>query len=222
MKRIIKNHILGFVVGVILCTGIGSVFALIYIESKNVIYTNEKDSSIQNVEDAVNKLYDNMLNSEVYSCYDGTCGKLSYRYWVGGSYNKNSIPTTTYKSKDDLAATITNFSNNPIYIKSVLIDGNVIGHEVCYRDFCIPPHYCPSQLTPVATYGGVETAYKMSEDLKRTTGISVSCEQMVSSAAGATCSISLGWSQYLHLYAYSNGDVRFGNCSVDRNGTASC
>ena len=212
-----KNNLkifIAFLVGAIIFSGITCVVAAT-IQSSSVTYTTSKNTSVTNVKQAVDDLYDKTLSSEVYSCYNTVCGKLSYRYWIGGTYNKNSIPATTYKSKDELANSISNFNGNTFYIKSVLIDGNVIGHEVCWREFCMAPHYCPSDFVYVATYEGIEYAYKMRDDIYYATGVNLSC-------SGNKNMIYCRISGSLSLSAKPNGDVQFGSCSISGAGVASC
>ena len=59
---------------------------------------------------------------------------------LGDSYNKTSIPNDetktapggrTYTSRLAFANAYSSFDSDPRYIRTVLIDGNVVGHEAC-------------------------------------------------------------------------------------------
>jgi len=142
MKRIIKNNLLGFIVGV------GTVFALTYVESKNVKYTTDKDSSIQNVEDAVNKLYDNLKSNSNYVYWFPVrgsvemCGGATYNQVnnCGITCNYISLPKTLYSSQADLKK-----ANGTVpYARSSIVD-NVLTSEICVGDgtkeVCVKPAY---------------------------------------------------------------------------------
>ena len=96
---------------------------------------------VETVEDALDDLY-NQIAGHPMTFYNVVCGKISYRYWnnnFAGStganvFDSTHMPIITYATRalleQDYGSNI--FTNPPIYIKIVLIDENVEGHESCF------------------------------------------------------------------------------------------
>ena len=151
MKKVLKSNVLWFLVGAIIFGGVTYVAATT-LGSDSVEYLTAKNANVETLEDALDDLYDQIIGHPI-TCYNGTCGKLTYRYWNDEfsliTYQKNAMPATVYASRAALetAYGASYFANAPVYIRSVLIDGNVVGHEVCFweannqKEFCIGPNY---------------------------------------------------------------------------------
>ena len=195
--RIIKNNILGFITGVVLCIGIGGVIAAT-IASTNVSYTTSNNSSVSNVKQAIDDLYS---KSTVLQ---------GYRYWndsfSGTSYNGGSAPSTIFNSRAALEGS-TNFSRYPIYIRSNVITQNISGHSVCIyynnKEFCLSD-FSYWESSDVYAFLACNTTLdltqsKIYKDIVAKFGVTPTCSTNAScgaTPAGCACSfnyISCSW-----------------------------
>ena len=140
-------------------------------------------------------------------------------------YASNEAPTGsglngTYETREQLATAYSNWSNNPIYIKTTKVNGTVTGHTACLwynnREFCIAPNYWN---TDSAT-----TKAKLKADMENALGITIADYSCTYDAIGTTCGTG-----DLYCNADSNGDVdcaslvvTYGDCYVNSSGDASC
>ncbi len=187
--KIIKDNILGFILGAILFGGIGTVVATTILSS-SVSYTNNNQTT---VEGALNELY-GMVN---IACYNGTCGKLAFRYWnddfefAQHYYNHNALPDTYYNKLELLQSAYNNFVNNPYYIRSILIDGNAVGHQACLwynnHEFCLSPNYWAGTIGTSSANAGTQTMIKLQRDMENALGITLT--NCTNNAREATCNI---------------------------------
>ncbi len=225
--KIIKDNILGFILGAILFGGIGTVVATTILSS-SVSYTNNNQTT---VEGALNELYskaarlDGWIDPRGLNT-DGTGGRFSFVYWNGNfysmSYTSTQVPTGTglygtYQSREQLATAYSNWSNAPIYIKTTKVNGTVTGHTACLwynnREFCIAPNYWD-------TDGGT-TKTKLKADMENALGITIADSSCGSDASNAYCSAG-------DFYCgagsdggvYSSSSVTIGACYVYGSGNA--
>ena len=192
VKSFIKNNIIGFVIGALLFGGIGTVVATTILSS-SVSYTNNDQTT---VEGALNELY-GMVN---IACYNGTCGKLAFRYWkinssqIGETLN-NALPTPNYKTRALLEENygVSNFANNPIYIRTALIDGNPVEHQVCLwysnKEFCMSQGYWAGTIGITSTNAGTQTKLKIQRDMQNAFGITIPDSSCGSDSRGAGCDV---------------------------------
>ena len=165
--KIIKDNILGFIIGAILFGGIGTVVATTILSS-SVSYTNNNQTT---VEGALNELYSKA--SRLDSWIDprglnvnGTGGKITFVYWNdnfsndGPMYTNSQVPNGsglrgTFLTREALAAAYDaayngedqnayHFADNPVYIKTTIVNNNPTGHAACLwynnREFCLNPN----------------------------------------------------------------------------------
>ena len=120
---------LGFIVGAIIFSGITYAVAAT-IQSSNVSYTTNKNSSITNVRQAIDDLYSKSTLLQGYKYWND--------YYSGTSYNSGSASTTIFNSK--AAFLSANPNNQYPYIRSKVITENIAGHELCTdydnKEFC--------------------------------------------------------------------------------------
>ena len=250
IKRIIKNNLLGFVIGAIVFSSIGIVAATT-LGPSDYWFETTKNSNVENVEDALDDLY-TLVPDFPITCYNGTCGKLSYRYWNNsfqytyvdgtpendvGKFDSTHMPTTTYVTRALLEQNYgsSNFADNPYYIKSVLIDDNVVGHQACIwynnKEFCMAPGYWIGTIGSGSEYysdtAGEQTAIKLHRDIQNTLGVTLPNSTCSYHSAGVTCRIN-NLEFYDECYCYSSGYVSCGSfmigghCNVNGNGHANC
>ena len=106
------------------------------------------------------------ISAEIIIRQDSLEDPITYVYWNNGfvyeEYSDNYLPSGsglagTFDSREELAAaTDLAYNNNeldhpfndfPIYIRSSLLDGNVVKHEACLylpdltKEFCLAPNY---------------------------------------------------------------------------------
>ena len=168
MKKIIKDNILGFIIAAFIFGGVGTVVATTILSS-SVSYTNNDQTT---VESAIDELYGKVN----IACYNGTCGKLAFRYWNDGFsdtiYQVNGMPTDNYVTRELLEQNYgtSNFANSPVYIRSILIDGNVVGHEACLwygdKEFCIAPGYWVGTINVNSSTAAAQTVIKLRRDMQ--------------------------------------------------------
>ena len=231
MKAKIKNNLLGIIIGVILFGTVG-VVAVTTIESSTVGYTNASNNNVSTVEDALNDLYDGIGN---IICYNGVCGKVSYRYWnnnfAGSSganlFDSTHMPSNNYVTRALLEQNYSDFADEPVYIRSILIDGNVVGHESCLwqnnKEFCLELGYWAGTLGTQDATAGANTKIKLQRDIQNALSLesaNISCN---SSAGNAYCSVG----DFDCHTGYSGGvDCSSGitreDCNVDASGSAYC
>ncbi len=154
--------------------------------------------------------------------------KMDYVYWNDNfssiTYTSTQVPTGTglngtYQTREQLATAYSNWSNNPIYIKTTKVNGTVTGHTACLwynnREFCIAPDYWN---TDVAT-----TKAKLKADMENALGITIADSSCYSGTSYARC-LAGDFSCYADSYGNVTCDsgVTDGYCGVDGSGGASC
>ena len=241
MKKIInflKKNTFGFIIGTILFGGIAVVYATT-IASNTVDYENSANTDVATVQDALDDLYSKIMPLPVIACYNGTCGKLTYKYWnnnFAGStganlFDSTHMPAINYASRAALetAYGASNFADNPIYIRSVLIDGNVVGHESCFweanneKEFCISPNYWAGTIGTNDATVGTNTKIKLQRDMQNALSLESTDISCGSDAYGARCGVS-----DFVCDADSDGSVHcasfvtYGGCLVGADGSAHC
>ena len=231
MKNKIKSNLLGIIIGGILFGGIGVLAAT--IESSTVAYTTSSNNNVSTVEDALNDLY-GMVN---IACYNGTCGKLTYKYWnnnfAGSSganlFDSTHMPATVYTSRALLEQNYSDFADEPVYIRSILINGNVVGHESCFweannqKEFCLGPGYWGGTLGTADATVGTNTKIKLQRDMQNALSLESANISCGSSAGGAYCYVG-----DFYCYANDSGGVSCSSyatdesCVVIASGSAYC
>ena len=236
-KHIQKKDIIFFLLGALIFCSIGTVVAT-NISASEFDYTTTKNNSVENVEDALDDLYGKIIEFPV-ACYNGVCGKISYRYWnndfAGNSgvnyFDSNHMPTTAYATRSLLEQNygLSNFENSPVYIRSILINGNVVGHQVCLwkannqKEFCFAPGYWAGTIGTNDATVGENTKIKLERDMQSALSLNISdinCESYSSYTSciigGHRCS-----SNALGL-ASCRSDVTMKYCHVNISGAAYC
>ena len=202
IKDMIKRNvkvIIAFIIGAILFGCIGTVIAT-NIASSSVNYTTSKNANVENVEDALDDLYDQIIGHPI-QCYNGTCGKLSYRYWnddfSNTSYASNALPTNYYATRELLVQNygVGNFADNPVYIKSILINGVVAGHQVCAwnnnREFCLAKKSWSGTINIQDENAGIQTKLKLQRDIQETLGITIQNGNCTSTKYNVYCDFDI-------------------------------
>jgi len=229
IKRNIKV-IVAFLMGAILFGGMGVVLAT-NIASSSVNYTTSKNANVANVEDALDDLYDQIIGHPIL-CFNGTCGKVSFRYWndeFGNvTYQSNALPTNNYATRILLEQNYgsSNFASRPYYIRSILIDGNVVGHQACIwynnREFCIANKYWAGTIGTQDATAATQTKIKLQRDMQESLGITIADSSCGSDSSGAHCFVG-------DFACYANYDGNVGcrirgsaYCYVRVEGTARC
>ena len=237
IKKIIKKNLLGFVIGGIIFGTITTVLAT-SIAASTLTYTTTENNNVATVNDAVVDLYSKIVGYPI-QCYNGTCGKLTYKYWnnnFAGStganlFDSTHMPAINYASRAALetAYGASNFADNPIYIRSVLIDGNVVGHESCFweanneKEFCISPNYWAGTIGTNDATVGTNTKIKLQRDMQNALSLESTDISCGSDAYGARCGVS-----DFVCDADSDGSVHcasfvtYGGCLVGADGSAHC
>ena len=190
-------------------------------EDSNYCYVNTSNVHDVNEEDFVEGGH---LECSGLSC---SCSKLSgsnsvqnqserYVYWTaeqGGknvSYDKNSIPTTTFDNIESL-----NLSEIGKYIRTKMENDEVVSHEACFyyngKSYCIKPDYWETD--PETTKN------KLKSDMEEQIGVaSTSCTKY---SKNVTCNFQSGY-----CGASDDGSVYCTEgvhyCSVTKNGSANC
>ena len=222
--KIIKGNILGFIIGAILFGCIGTVVATTILSS-TVSYTNNNQTT---VEGALNDLY----NRVITSCYNGSCGKLSYKYWNAGgggtSYGYDSLPDDLYPNRELLALNSPMFSSHHYYIRTVFIDNSFITNQVCLwfnnREFCLYPNYWAGNLGVSSTEATQQTAIILKRDLEQQLNITnVYCTPNTNEAY---CNIN---NNNIHIKITYNGEILISksgsgqdSCGMFNDGFAYC
>jgi len=185
IKKIIKKNIFGFILTAIVFGSITFVMAT-NIDSETAAYVTSENANVGNIADALDDLYVqsvSVVNNNPIVCYNGTCGTLSYRYWNDNfgatNYQSNELPANNYATRSALETAYgsSNFTSRPYYIRSVLIDGNVVGHEACLwhattsKEFCFKPNYWAGTLSSTDSYSGTQTKIKLQRDMEEALGI---------------------------------------------------
>ena len=216
--KILKDNMLGFILGAILFGGIGTILATTILSS-TVNYTNNNQTT---VEGALNELYskasmvDGWIDPRGLNT-NGTGGRFSFVYWNGGFndtiYTSTRVPTGTglsgtYQTREQLATAYSNWSNAPIYIKTTKVNGTVTGHEACLwynnREFCIAPNYWTGTIGVSNATEGANTKAKLKADMENALGITIADSSCNSSTNDAYCNA---------------GDFY---CNANSTGTVSC
>ena len=242
MKILKKNIkvIIAFVIGAILFGSIGVVVAT-NIASSTVWYETSKNANVETVEDALDDLYAQIIGYPV-ECYNGVCGKLSYRYWNNnftfeynydtnesiGMFASNSIPTITYGNRALLAQYYgaSNFNSRPYYIRSVQIDGLTVGHQVCLwynnKEFCYSPGYWTGIIDDDDDEtAGIQTKIRLQRDLQESLGITINNSNCRSGSGYANCSIG-SFSIHANYNGVINVSDEYAYCIVSFDGVALC
>ena len=156
----------------------------------------------------------------------------SYVYWNNNFnleyYARSLVPNGsglngTYATRDLLAAAYSGWSDAPIYIKSTILNGAVIGHETCLfynnREFCMAPNYWDTDAETSKT--------KLKTDLEEAYNITIPDSDCGTAGTWSYCNIddfdfgvSSDGSNWTRLSVYSQGiNTR---CNVEGYGSAWC
>ncbi len=201
--KILKDNMLGFILGAILFGGITTVLATTILSS-SVSYTNNNQTT---VEGSLNELYikASMLNSWIDPRglnTDGNGGKISFVYW-NDNFDGTSCTSTqapigtglngTYESREQLATAYSNWSNIPIYMKTTKVNGTVTGHAACLwynnREFCIAPNYWTGTIGVSNATEGANTKAKLKADMEDALGITIADSSCDSSTSRGRCRV---------------------------------
>lgn len=246
IRKIIKNNLFGFIIGGIVFGAITTVLAT-SISASSLLYTTSENNNVATVDDAVKDLYDKIYGVPI-ECYNGVCGKISYKYWnnnflqPGSHYifSKTQMPDITYDTRALLESNNSYFSGHRIYIRSVLIDGNLVGHEACFweskntKEFCISGGYWAGTLNVNDTTVGTNTKIKLQRELSNELGLnssSFNCGSgndqsycmygSISTSSGAYgCGANNDGGVYC-AYVSNNYSINY-YCEVQADGSACC
>ena len=155
---------------------------------------------------------------------DNFAGQYLYSYPLGQKSNDNgstwvSGSPTTYPTLDQLQSNYANFSNSPVYIKTVT------EHQACLyynnHEFCLSPNYWEGTIGVSDSAAGLATKNKLKADMETALGTSASgCDSYASSAlctfGDFYCHADSNGSVYCYTY------VSNAYCEVDSGGTADC
>ena len=240
IKQFIKNNIFGFIICAIVFGSITFVMAT-NIDSETVPFITGRNANVENIADALDDLYlqsASLVRSPIV-CYNGTCGRLSYKYWnnnFAGStganlFDSTHMPATTYASRAALetAYGASNFADEPVYIRSVLIDGNVVGHEACLwnnnKEFCISPNYWAGTIGTQNSTVGTNTKIKLQRDMQNALGLESSNISCGSLGTYADCHVGDFYGRAYssgYVDCYSSVTVSIRSCDVKADGSAYC
>ena len=198
--KIMKNNMLGFIVGAIIFSGITYAVAAT-IQSTNVSYTTSNNSSVSNVKQAVDELYGKANNSIQFKYWNASFDGVTY-----ASQYKYNKPSSIYNSREELVTAYgsSNFNTNPFYIKSITIGERETAYLVCIyynsKELCIDPFYDTQAIgsgdNPTLSYMiHTDLKTKLSNDIKQKLGITNPyCTSADTSSAGtkATCYLNSG------------------------------
>ena len=229
IKNIIKKNLFGFIVGGIIFGTITTVLAT-SIAASTLAYTTTSNNNVATVNDAVVDLYSKIYGYPI-ECYNGVCGKLSYRYWNDGfsetSYQSNALPTNTYATRALLEQNYgsSNFSSRPYYIRSVLIDGNVVGHQVCLwnnnKEYCMGNKYWAGTINTSDANAGTQTKIKLQRDMQEALGVTIADSSCYSYSYSAYCDVGSFYCDAGYGGYGSCGDDD-ADCYVNGVGSAGC
>ena len=237
IKRLIKDNLLGFVIGAIVFSSIG-VVAATTLGPSDYWFKTTKNSNVENVEDALDDLYTYAPNLPIV-CYNGVCGELLYRYWnnsFAGSTGENlfdstHMPTVNYATRESLEHNYgaINFADNPVYIRSVLIDGNIVGHQTCLwynnSEFCFSNDYWAGTIDDFVSGPAVQTQLKLQRDMQEAFNISMGDVNCTYVNGYASCYVDdYGFNCYSSYsgYVYCNSVVTQNRCNINASGSAYC
>ena len=238
IKNMIKNNIkliVGIIIGAILFGGMGVVIAT-NIASSSVNYTTNKNANVENVEDALDDLYDQIIGHPIL-CFNGTCGKVSFRYWNNNFagrtgvnlFDSTHMPANNYATRALLAQNYSDFSVRPDYIKSILIDGNVVGHETCFweannqKEFCLRSGYWAGTIDINDSTVGENTMIKLQRDMQNELGLEstdISCDYFAEYVCCDVGDFRCSAASTGHVSCRSN--VNYNYCRVNYDGSAFC
>ena len=218
--KIIKNNILGFLIGSFLFGGIGIVIATT-IQSSTVSYGKNDQTT---VEEALDTLYnetnylDDWLDPRGINV-TGTGGEISFVYWNSNfSYpdiTSSQVPTGsglngTYATREALATAYSDWENAPVYIKTTKVNGTVTGHSTCLwynnREFCMTANDWDTDFET--------TKAKLKADMEIVLGITIANSSCVGGATSARCNVG-------DFFCYS-GSVGNAICGSDRDDDSYC
>ncbi len=168
------------------------------------------------------------INAEIIIRRDEVEGPSTFVYWNDNfsntTYTSTQVPTGTglngtYQTREQFATAYSNWSNEPIYIKTTKVNATVTGHTACLwynnREFCIAPNYWNTD--------GATTKAKLKADMENALGITIADSSCDSATSSARCDAG-----DFDCYANSDGDVNctsyvtYGNCNVNGSGLAYC
>ena len=233
IKEIIKKNLFGFVLGAILFGGISIVFAT-SIASSTIAYTTTNNNNVETVEDAIMDLQERILGYPI-ECYNGVCGKLSYRYWnnnfAGASganlFDSTHMPANNYATRALLEQNYSYFADAPVYIRSILIDGNVVGHESCFweannqKEFCLAQGYWAGTLGTTDATVGTNTKIKLQREMQNALGVTIEDNSCYSEANYALCVVG-GFNCYVYYSGVVYCNSYATTCNVGASGSAYC
>jgi hypothetical protein len=227
--KIIKDNILGFIIGAILFGGIGTVVATTILSS-TVSYTNNDQTT---VESALDELYskasrlDSWIDPRGLNV-DGTGGNISFVYWNDdfrdGNYTSNQVPTGTglngtYNTRAALETAYTDWEYAPFYIKTTKVNSTISGHSLCLwynnREFCVKPS--PNGMN----YDSVNS---LKVDLENVFGITLDSSSCGSAGAWIFCDVDKYRIRFNEQSTYNWQILIMGisSCYLRPNGEAGC
>ena len=229
IKKIIKDNILGFIIGAILFSGVGVVLATTTVG--DVWFETTKNSSVKNVEDALDDLYaraDTYINPETLKYYD-----FVYKYW---NADFDYSPQFLFDSPEDAYTTIAalettngagNFANTPIYIRSAFKGNTAIYHEVCSyyattgKEFCFAPNYWVGDSQD--QIDGSTTKAKLKADMEAALGITIASGDCNSTTGYANCEVGNFYCTSTSSgYINCQSNVTYKFCDSGDDGSAGC
>ena len=199
--KIIKNNLFGFIMGIVLCGGVGIVLAL---TGTDITYTTSHNTNVTNVKGALDDLYtkaNTWLNPS-------NMQSVSYKYWNKGLNNNTSTGNHYMGSVPTYAtATAPSGSSDSAWIRTTVdSSGKGIYHEACLylgstgKLFCIPRNAWNMGLQNEATL----------------------CKAM-DQALGTTCTSVNAYSGSVYCYFGSANCYAYSDGRVDcRNGSSRC
>ena len=206
IKNFFKTNLklfVAFLVGAIFFSGVGYVVAAT-IQSSSVSYTTNKNSSITNVKQAVDELYNRISDYSFYKYWNDNYNGTRYAYGL--------VPTTTYSSKKAYIDS----SNYPIYARTKIVDGTLTNQEICLyydsKDFCIDNlNYWPYGNTNGTLVYGVTNLYEFNivVDLKSRFRDDASCDFNTVGSSFQVVDPNTGGFQY--AYRFNSITCKIGN-----------
>ena len=230
MKRIIKNNLLGFIIGAIVFSSIGIVAATT-LGPSDYWFKTTKNSNVENVEDALDDLYSktvDLIDPQPLKDAD-----FEYKYWnddiEGNEYYLFEAPDNIYATRAALETAYgsSNFANNPIYIRSAFKENTAVYHEACFyhattgKEFCLAPNYWVGDSQDQTD--GSTTKAKLKADMEAALGITIASGDCYSASSIVYCDVGdfgCGVDPSGDVSCYSS--VMFESCCVDVDGDAYC
>ena len=210
--KIIKNNLFGFIMGIVLCGGVGIVLAL---TGTDITYTTSHNTNVTNVKGALDDLYtkaNTWLNPS-------NMQSVSYKYWNKGLNNNTSTGNHYMGSVPTYAtATAPSGSSDSAWIRTTVdSSGKGIVHETCLylgstgKLFCMPRN--------AWTNLGFSTTTALCAAMDQALGATHT--SVYANSSGVYCYFG---SAYCRAYSYGSVLCRDGSsyCLVSGSGYAIC